>query len=63
MRDSDFSSIDDYQNKENTQGMGSGDGIDFFSGGNTDDPVIGFGNDTYRQLIEQKILEKKEYKK
>jgi len=55
MRDSDFSSIDDYQNKENTQGMGSGDGIDFFSGGNTDDPVIGFGNDSYRQISDNQL--------
>ena len=52
MRDSDFSSIDNYQSN---QGMGSGDGIDSFSGGNTDDPVIGFGNDTYRQFTDDQL--------
>ena len=42
MRGSDFESIDNYQSN---QGMGSGAGIDSYSGGNIDDPVVGFGNE------------------
>ena len=52
MRGSDFESIDNYQSN---QGMGSGAGIDSYSGGNIDDPFIGSGNDTYQQLSDDDL--------
>jgi len=52
MRGSDFESIDNYQSN---QGMGSGDGIDSLEGGNNNDPVIGFGNDSYQQFSDDML--------